>query len=143
MELGMTVCQQISHVERYIGADEESLTVNDLVIPGNKLIPLMRPDFFSLLIDVLVRLRANVVVTPFDREIERLKRYRTARRTHSIFILGVDFIHQPFQEAQTRRESKKTSYEYISVSAYQLVLHKYSCEISASPHRKSSTKAFI
>lgn len=34
--------------------NEESLTTNDLIVPANKLIPLVRPDSLSLLIDVLV-----------------------------------------------------------------------------------------
>lgn len=72
------VCRQISHVKGYIGANEESLIVNNLVIPANKLVPLMRPDSFSFLINVFVRLGTDIIVTSFDCKIESFERYRTS-----------------------------------------------------------------
>lgn len=72
------VCRQISHVKGYIGANEESSIMNDLVIPANKLVPLMRPDSFSLVIDVFVRLDTDIIVASFDCKIESFERYRTS-----------------------------------------------------------------
>lgn len=88
----IVICQQISHVKRHVGMNEESLTTNDLIVPANKLIPLVRPDSLSLLIDVLVWLSTDVVTASFDREIESFERYRTRWWTHGIFVLGIDLI---------------------------------------------------
>lgn len=87
------VCQRISHVKGYIGANEESLTVNDLIVPADKLIPLMGPDPLRFLIDVLVRLGADVIVASFDRKLNGLERYRAGRRPYGILVLGIDLVH--------------------------------------------------
>lgn len=90
----IAVCTiRISHVKGHIGVDEDSFSVNDLIIPANKLVPLMRPDSLGLLIDVFVRLGADVVVASLDRKVERLQGYRAGRRVHGTFVLGADFRH--------------------------------------------------
>jgi hypothetical protein len=59
----------MSHVKGYVGANKDGLAVNDLVIPGDELIPLMRPNLLDLVIDVFMRLGTDVVVASLNREI--------------------------------------------------------------------------
>jgi len=59
----------MSHVKGHVGANKDSLAVNDLVIPVDELIPLMRPDLLDLVIDVFMRLGTDVVVASLNREI--------------------------------------------------------------------------
>jgi len=92
----------MSHVKAYVGANKDSLAVNDLVIPGDELIPLMRPNFLDLVIDIFMRLSTDVVVASLNREIQSLDRYRTFRRKHS--VLDVILLYQPLQEIQAAGE---------------------------------------
>ena len=59
---------RVAYLKWHIVSNEESLSVNDLIVPADKLIPLMRPDPLHFLIDILVRLCANVVAASLDRE---------------------------------------------------------------------------
>lgn len=113
----------MSHVEGHVAANEESLAVDDLVVPVDELVPLMRPDLLRLLVDVLVRLGTDVVAASLDREIKGLEGHRAGRRAHDTLVLGFDLVHQPLEQTQAACEPETES------SAAIIIVHRSNVQI--------------
>ena len=92
-----------THVHGHVAGNEERLAVDELVVPADELFPLVGPDLFELLVDVLVGLAADEVAAAADREVESAKGYHTALGAHRFLATGFHLVHQPFQEGETGR----------------------------------------
>lgn len=65
----------------------------------------MRPNPFTIVVDILVRFCTNVIAAPLDRKLYSLQRYRAGRWSNRVLAFAMDFANEPFQKTQTSCES--------------------------------------
>lgn len=84
---------RVAYLKWHVVSNKESLTVNDLIVPADELIPLMCPDLFHFLIDILVRLCTDVVAASLNREFQSLQRHRASRCSNRTLTFVVDLVN--------------------------------------------------